>query len=137
MSFTRRLVLFAPALGALLLIGAAGAQQFDQPRREIESATIVLYPDGFSPNRVTLREGRVLLRVLNRAGIDAMPLLLQRNAEAQRPAEKVREADVPRAKRAWQPEEELLPGDYTLSVKGFPDWICRVVIVPDPDKKDR
>jgi hypothetical protein len=122
-------------LGVVLGLLPASAQTFERARPEVESATIVLYPDGFAPSEVRLREGRVLLRVLNRVGLDELPLLFERDAEALRPAVKVHEEDVPRERRAWKPEAELAPGVYTLSVKGRPEWICRITVVADPDKR--
>lgn len=93
----------------------------DRPRAETEVVT--LKPFGFEPGEITRPQGRFILKVNNRSGLEEMHVRLQREA-----GQSEREAKVHRKRLDWSDELNLPPGRYVLRVADHPQWACRITI---------
>lgn len=93
-----------------------------QSRQSLEAELVTLSPAGFEPAEVVRAGGPFLLAVNNRSGAEGLTLLLVRQNGA-------REREVRlRGRMRWRERVNLPPGDYTLSVAGHPEWVCRLSI---------
>jgi hypothetical protein len=100
----------------------APAQSISSQER-LEAEIITIRPTGFEPKEINRREGRFLLTVENRSGLEEVSLRLDREAGSRQ-----REARVRRNKLDWREIVNLPPGRYTLTEADHPDWICHIII---------
>ncbi len=91
----------------------------------LQAETIAIRPWGFEPDEITRPQGRFVLRVDNRSGLDEVSLRLDNEA-----GNSLRAAAVPRSKLDWRDLVELPPGTYSLKEADHPGWVCRIIITP-------
>jgi hypothetical protein len=137
--FTRRRLAAAPAFVALAVVVAAAVaggfkpwsaaapapapvdNRADAPETEL----ITITPNGFDPAEITRPQGRVVVEVDNRSGLEEVTLQLDRTNGGRE-----KEARVPRTTLDWSGEVDLHPGSYVLSEADHPDWACRITVTP-------
>jgi hypothetical protein len=102
------------------VLSTASAADF-QGEQQSDVQLIDLTPRGFEPAEFTRAEGKFLLAVNNRSGVDGLSLQLTtrgRSVEARRLLKT----------KTWRKAVTLSPGEYLLSVEGHPEWLCRITI---------
>lgn len=97
--------------------------QADSANEKVEASVITLRPSGFDPKEITRSEGRVILVVLNRTGLEDISLGLDRQAGG-----RLRAASVNRHKPRWGEIFNLTPGKYILSEESHPEWTCTITV---------
>jgi hypothetical protein len=91
---------------------------------KLETATLMLTPDGFEPDELTMPAGKLLLVLNKRIGPRDAEFEL-RVADHGNVVYRVR---MPENTLNWSEIIELHPGNYTLSVVDNPQWVCRIKI---------
>lgn len=91
----------------------------------MEVELITVRPHGFVPAEITRPQGRFLLGINNRSGLEEVDLRLFREAGGV-----VREVRVNRKKPDWRELVNLPPGRYVLKEAARPGWACRITIMP-------
>lgn len=120
------LVALALAIAIVWLGGARTSLAQNQPQRErVETELITVRPFGFEPAEITRKQGRFLLAVDNRSGLEEVTLRLDRVT-----GNRLRDVNVPRRKLDWREFMDLPPGRYVLSEAAHPEWTCTVTIMP-------
>lgn len=133
-------LLIVLTLGGALLFSTAGASrwfapnlhhrvaaQSDEPKPQIETELIAVRAFGFEPAAIRRPKGDFILLVRNRSPFPELILHLSR-IEGSRPAEKLKDASLPKGKVNWLDHENLPPGEYLLTAENHPDWKCFITI---------
>jgi hypothetical protein len=111
----------SPAAATTTLAGAQG----NAPAARLETELITITPTGFDPAEMTRPQGRVILEVDNRSGLEEVEIRLDRSNGVRE-----KEVRVHRTTLDWSGEVTLRPGIYVLREAGHPDWVCNVTITP-------
>lgn len=88
---------------------------------------LLLRPEGFDSKTLTVANGRYVLILLNRTGLENLGLQVSRvvgNGEKPK--------DIPfDAKKKYRIDSliDLTPGDYVVTVQAHPEWVCRISTV--------
>jgi hypothetical protein len=93
-----------------------------QERLEVEP--VVVRSKGFEPAEITRPQGRFVIAVYNRSGLEKLDLRLDRENGAGR----LRESRVERGKLDWHTGVDLPPGRYLLTEANHPEWRCSITI---------
>jgi hypothetical protein len=104
----------------VLLFVSSGHAQRDPSRRPSQVIVLVIRPLGFEPDQMSLPAGRIFFSVHNRTGLSDLNLQLDRGSSA------VRTVPLQRSKQAWRGIVELTPGNYVVSVRENPRWVCQI-----------
>ena len=99
----------------------SGVEIPQQDRREVEQITLQL--NGFNPGQITRPEGRFILSVHNRSGLDNIKLQFGQENGSRVPALESRKRRL-----SWADEVDLPPGRYVLSEVSHPRWRCLITI---------
>jgi hypothetical protein len=99
--------------------------QLDNPADRLETELITITPTGFDPADITRPQGRVVVEVDNRSGLEEVELRLDRSNGVRE-----KEVRVHRTALDWSGEVNLRPGTYFLGEAGHPDWACRITVTP-------
>jgi hypothetical protein len=97
--------------------------QADSRNDKVEASVITLRPSGFDPKEITRSEGRILLVVVNRTGLEETALTLDRQTGG-----RLRAAPVNRRTPRWGEIFNLTPGKYVLSEENHPQWTCTITV---------
>lgn len=87
---------------------------------------LLLRPEGFDSTEFTLPKGRYLLILQNRTGLDNLALQVSRLVgNGEKPKDVAFDS-----KKKYRIESliDLTPGDYAVTVQGYPDWTCRLTV---------
>ena len=95
----------------------------DNARREREAELITIEPHGFEPVEITRPQGRFLLAVDNRSGLEDIQLHLERAEGGRVPALEARNRRL-----SWREEVDLPLGRYVIRETNHPEWSCRITI---------
>lgn len=95
----------------------------DNGRREREAELITIEPHGFEPAQVTRPQGRFLLAIDNRSGLEDIQLRLERAEGGRVPALEARNRRL-----SWREEVDLPPGRYVIRETNHPEWSCLITI---------
>ncbi len=87
----------------------------------IDTEIITLRPSGFEPASITRQEGRFLLALENRSGLEEIELRFERVGREHR-------VRIPRNKIDWRGLVNLRPGEYMLREVNHPNWTCRITV---------
>jgi hypothetical protein len=101
------------------------AAQSNAPADRLETELITITPTGFDPAELTRPQGRVILELDNRSGLEEVELRVERSNGARE-----KEVRVHRTTLDWSGEVTLHPGTYVIREAGHPDWVCNVTITP-------
>ena len=112
----------SPAAPTAKLVTLAQPQR-RRPIADIESELITITPHGFEPREITRPQGRFLLMVDNRSGLDGIALRLDHES-----GNRLREARERREELDWSDELDLKPGHYVLSEANHPGWVCKITV---------
>lgn len=97
--------------------------QTQPPQLETELVTIT--PAGFEPAEITRAQGRFMLAVDNRSGLDEVDLYLERETGG-----RVNVALSRKGKLAWRETIDFPPGRYVLRAANDESWRCSIAITP-------
>jgi hypothetical protein len=86
---------------------------------------VTLRPSGFAPKLITRPQGRFLLTVDNRSGLNEMFLRLDSLT-----FNRVIDRHVSRERLNLRQVVDLTPGQYLLTEANHPNWICAIAITP-------
>ena len=90
-----------------------------------EAELITVTPAGFEPHEITLPQGRFMLAVDNRSGLDEVSLYLERDTGAP-----VKPSLARKGKLAWREVVDLPVGTYILRAANDESWRCRITLTP-------
>ncbi len=107
-----------------------GGSSYERPK--MESARVVLYPQGFYPQEVTFTAGLVNLLVHNRSGVEELPLVLELNVAAPTAQDVLKSESLAPSQNKWSGDAVLPEGEYRLRVEGRPKWSCDVHVLAAP-----
>lgn len=93
----------------------------DQRSRQPETEIVTVTPTGFEPGEITRSQGRFLLAIDNRTGLEELQLYLERETGSRVSLSRKR-------KLAWREAIDLPPGRYSLRAANDQSWHCRITI---------
>jgi hypothetical protein len=99
----------------------ATVMQDNRERREIELITIE--PHGFEPAEITRPQGRFVLGLDNRSGLEDIHLRLERADGSRVPVLNSRKRRL-----SWREEIDLPPGRYVIRETNQREWNCVITI---------
>jgi hypothetical protein len=104
--------------------GAHAAEpQGNGPADRLDAELITARPNGFEPSEITRADGRFLLMLENRSGIEDLSLkILRQNGE------RLHETRLSDKLLDWRGMVNLPPGHYVLTESKHPAWRCQLVI---------
>ena len=127
------LILLLLVSGALILAhrkradiqptAATTVPEAESSQTPLQAELITITPTGFEPSEITRPDGRFLLAIDNRSGLDDVDLYLERETGVR--------VNVPltrRRKLAWREAIDLPPGNYVLRATNDESWRCRISI---------
>lgn len=94
-----------------------------QNRERVEAELITIEPHGFEPARITRSQGRFLLGIDNRSGLENIQLRLERAEGGRVPALEARNRRL-----SWREEVDLPPGQYVIRATNQHEWSCLITI---------
>jgi hypothetical protein len=104
--------------------GMASSAQ-GQRKEQIEAELVTITPTGFEPGDITRPQGRFLLAIDNRSGLDDVQMYLERETGV-----RVNSSLTRTRKLAWRDVMDLPPGTYILRATFDESWRCRITITP-------
>ena len=104
-----------------LIIPAQG----QPPQNQLETEIVTITPAGFEPAQITRPQGRFMLAIDNRSGLDEVDLYLEREI-----AGRVNVALSRKGKLAWRETIDFPPGHYVLRAANDQGWRCAITITP-------
>ena len=90
-------------------------------RAPIETVTVTVHANGFTPSETIRAAGSFTLAVDNQSGIDSLTLKLVRDG-----GEMVQEIAVPQGTHTLSTELNLAAGGYTLTESNHPAWLFHI-----------
>jgi len=93
------------------------------PSATVQVELITITSTGFEPTELTRPNGRFLLAIDNRSGLDDIQFYFERETGGP--------VNVPlnhRSKLAWRDIIDLQPGTYILRARNDDSWRCRITI---------
>jgi hypothetical protein len=97
--------------------------QGNNPAERLDVALITIRPTGFEPTEITRTNGRFLLVVENRSGLEELHLNVTRQQ-----GEHVSDAHFSRHLLDWRGLITLPPGQYVITEANRPAWHCRITV---------
>ena len=94
-------------------------------RARVEAELITIEPHGFEPAEITRPQGRFLLGLDNRSGLEDIQLQLERADGGKVSALETRDRRL-----SWRKEVDLAPGRYVIRERNHVNWICLINITP-------
>jgi hypothetical protein len=138
------IVIILVSLAALVV----GARKLSNPARAANSAQVFLQPaqsnptpepliveeltlrpSGFYPFEIQRPEGKFLLAINNRAGLQEMNITISREIGSD-VKEKLKDVKVDKKYLDWNDVLNLQPGDYVVTEASNPKWVCRIIVTP-------
>lgn len=138
------IVIILVSLAALVV----GARRLSNPARAADSAQVFLQsaqsnptpepliveeltlrPSGFYPSEIQRPEGKFLLAINNRAGLQEMNITISREIGSD-VKEKLKDVKVGKKYLDWNDVLNLQPGDYVVTEASNPKWVCRIIVTP-------
>ena len=92
---------------------------------QLETELVTITPTGFEPAEITRPQGRFMLAIDNRSGLDDVDLYLERETVG-----RVNVALSRRGKLAWRETIDFPPGNYVLRAANDQSWRCAFTITP-------
>jgi hypothetical protein len=92
---------------------------------QLETEIVTITPTGFEPAQITRPQGRFMLAIDNRSGLDQVGLYLEREKEG-----RVNVAFSRKGKLAWRDTLDIPPGVYILRAANDESWRCTISITP-------
>ena len=112
-------------LGSIATVSspALSAVQNSSADKRVETEVITIRPTGFEPAQISRPQGRFLLAINNRSGLQEITLNLDREAGNRLPKKQ-----KPKGKSRWSEVMDLPPGRYILAESNHPKWVCKITI---------
>ena len=86
---------------------------------------ITLRPFGFEPAEISRPQGRFLLAINNRTGLQEIDLQLNHET-----GNRLRQMRKPKGRHDWRELLDLPPGRYILTEANHKNWVCKITITP-------
>ena len=87
---------------------------------------VMLRPEGFEPNVITIPKGKFKLILSNRSGVPDPGIQL---SKASGNKEKLKDIPIEEKKSSrWNGLLDLTPGDYVITATANPNWMCKLTI---------
>ena len=102
---------------------SATATTVQNPKTAVQAELITITSTGFEPAELTRPNGRFLLAIDNRSGLDEVDLYLERETGG-----RVNVSLSRKGKLAWREILDLQPGAYLLRARNEESWRCRITI---------
>ena len=134
---SRRITKFIPLLllltsGGLIFAhwnSSASSNRLVLPQQnkdaQLEVELITATPSGFEPASLTRPQGRFILAIDNRSGLDQLDLYLDRDTGA-----RLNTALSRKGKLKWRDVVDLQSGRYVLRSANDPNWRCDINLTP-------
>jgi len=106
-------------------IGVAEIANGQQPGEELEVEVLTLGAGGFDPTELRRPAGRFMLAITNRTQENELSLELSQVA-----GNRLHSVRMKRGRTRSLSDLNLAPGEYILSERNHPRWICRLTISP-------
>ena len=103
----------------------ASIQQAQRPADQLEAEVITITPTGFEPGEITRPQGRFILAVDNRSGLNEVQLYFEGETGARLSSTPTRQR-----KLAWRDVIDLPSGVYILRAVNDERWRCRITLTP-------
>ena len=103
---------------------AFGSSNPTQPA-QLETELITVTPAGLEPAEIVRAQGRFMLAVDNRSGLDEVDLYLERETVG-----RVNVALSRKGRLAWRETIDFPPGHYVLRAANDASWRCAITITP-------
>lgn len=88
---------------------------------------LLLRPEGFDSQSLTIDTGKYILILLNRTGLENLALQVSRVVgNSEKPKDLMFKG---MEKYRIDSLIDLTPGDYVIAVQGHPKWVCRITAV--------
>ncbi len=92
---------------------------------QLETELVTITPTGFEPVEITRSQGRFMLAIDNRSGLDEVDLYVERETVG-----RLNVALSRKGKLAWRDTFDFPPGHYVLRAANDQSWRCRIAITP-------
>jgi hypothetical protein len=92
---------------------------------QLEAELVTATPIGFEPGEITRPQGRFLLAIDNRSGLDQLDLYVERETGS-----RVNSALSRRGKLKWREILDLPAGHYILRAANDQSWRCDINLTP-------
>jgi hypothetical protein len=89
----------------------------------IDGFLVTLHPQGFQPDAITRKQGRLAVIVINKSGLNDVSVNLEREVGGRLLA-----TPISREKPVWGDAIELAPGRYVLTEASHPKWVCNITV---------
>ena len=96
-----------------------------QTPAQLETELVTITPAGFEPGEITRPQGRFMLAIDNRSGLDEVDLYVERETVG-----RVNVALSRKGKLAWRETVDFPPGHYVLRAANDESWRCAITITP-------
>lgn len=100
-------------------------QQSQQSTNRLEAEIVTVTPTGFEPGEITRPQGRFILAVDNRSGLDEVDLYFVRETGV-----RLNSGLTRKSKLAWREIIDFPPGTYILRAANDESWSCRITLTP-------
>ena len=97
----------------------------EQSSNRLEAEIVTVTPTGFEPSEITRPQGRFILAVDNRSGLNEVDLYFVRETGARLNSRLTR-----KGKLAWREIIDFPPGTYILKAGNDESWSCRITLTP-------
>ena len=100
-------------------------QQGQRSADQLEAEVVTITPTGFEPGEITRPEGRFILAIDNRSGLNEVQLYMERDTGARLSTSPTR-----KSKLAWRDVIDFPSGTYILRATNDERWHCRITLTP-------
>jgi hypothetical protein len=107
---------------SLAAVAATSLRPSTNPSR-VETEIVTIRLDGFEPKQISRPQGKFILVVDNRSGVDAVSLSLSVDS-----GQLLHQVTVPKETLDWAQGLDLPPGRYLLRETNTADWVCELTI---------
>ena len=102
---------------------SAALSESDHRREQLEAEIVTITPTGFEPRELTRTQGRFILAIDNRSGLEEVQMYVERETGA-----RVHSSLNRKGKLAWRDVIDLPPGVYVLRAAYEESWRCRITL---------
>lgn len=90
---------------------------------KLEAELVTITPTGFEPAEIRRPQGRFLLAIDNRTGLDSIEVYLERETGS-----RAKDSFARKGKLAWREAIDLPAGTYILRAANDENWRCRITL---------
>ncbi len=102
---------------------SAASSELGQRREQLEAEIVTITPTGFEPHEINRPQGRFILAIDNRSGLEEVQMYVERETGA-----RVHSSLNRKGKLAWRDVMDLPQGVYVLRAANEESWRCRITL---------